>query len=172
MVPAGPDRHGGHDGRWTLPPDGADRREEGRSRRHAVVHDDHRSAFADAPAAAPPIRALAALELRRLPGLHVAETGGRDAERPDQISVENFDAPRGDRSDCELLLSGSAELPDDEDSSGAPRARAISNPTGTPPRGKASTSTSGRPAKRDSAPARRRPASLRSRKRSRAARVF
>ena len=108
-------RHGGHDGRRALLPDGADRREEGRSGRHAVVHDDHRAAFQTRRRPLPAVGAVAALELRGLAGLDVAETGGRDAERPDQIFVENFDAPRGDRSDGELFLSGSAELPYDED---------------------------------------------------------
>ncbi len=46
-------------------------------------------------------------------------------------------------------------------SSGAWSARATSAPTGTPPRGRASTSTSGRPAYRLSAFASRRPASVR-----------
>ena len=122
----------------------------GRPRRAAVGRRGRRARVARARAA---------------PSRRSPRSSPPDAERLDDLSVEDAHTAGRDRAECELLVTGHAELAHEEHVERRVQGRRESNATGTPPRGSPSTTTSSRPAYSRNRSASRRPASVRSRKR-------
>ena len=89
----------------------------------------------DAPRGRPaPAGAARPLHQRR-----IREHAGGDREGLHHLVAHHADTAGRDRAHRELLMAGHTQLAYHQASSGASRARATSQPTGTPPRGNAST---------------------------------
>ena len=148
-----------------IEPDRPDSRQHSRPRREAVVHQDHGAIGQIRRRSVAPKEALTALKLSPLASVDRLDPLRRKRKRVQQLLVQDAHAAGRDRPERELLVTRHPSLRTRNTSSGASSACAISNATGTPPRGSPSTTTSARPANPRSLSASRRPASDRSMKR-------
>src|SRR5215216_1850514 len=158
----GRDRHRDHHPGWLLAADRGHRRPHGRPGGQAVVDHDHHLASELRRWPLVPVGALTAFQLLVFGRGHGLERVLGDAELAHNPPVHNPGAVAGDGAHGQLLTPWDAQLADRQHLQGCPSDRATRKPTGTPPRGKANTTTSGEPAYLVSRSASTRPASARS----------
>jgi len=107
-------RHCHDDSSRTLAAKGLHRGPHARPCRKAVVHDDCRLAGQVQGRPAFPVGAFAALELLQFRCAHVFDIESSNSDLSDDFFVEDGDATARDGSHRQLLVSGNAELANDE----------------------------------------------------------